>query len=456
MTEASGALGAPSRARLWLVAGAAVAARGVSILSTVVLVPIVLHHYGTGGFAIWTVFSVAMSLLVPLDFGLGLGLVVSLSSEPDRARWQGLISTAFSMLLASGLVFVGFWALSEVIGVNWIQLVGLPAHDFSRATRTAIVGAAVAGIALALPTQIPARIHLALGEGHIGSAFTMAAQVVSTVAGAAWALGHGSFAGFCFIVFIGPSLGGLVNFLFLHARRRGYLPGLHWLDKQARRPLVHVALMFFLINIASAVSVQSDSLIVSQALGADMVARFSLYSRLFLLPSVFIAFAGQTLVSEFSRLIAARARTEALALFRKVLVLSTVAGIVLSGFLALTAPTIIRVWTGRSFPVDHGARVAFAIWGVMFCAGPVFGTFVNAARAVRYQITVTTLMAVANVVVSLVLVRTIGFIGPAIGTVTSTLVFWILPTAWWLRARFLVGDEPSDAHAAPSAPTPAV
>lgn len=455
MTGGSAELGT-SKGRLWLVAGAAVAARGVSILSTIVLVPIVLHHYGTGGFAIWTVFSVAMSLLVPLDFGLGLGLVVSLSSEPDRARWRGLISTAFSMLLLSGLAFVAFWALSEAVGVNWIQLLGLPAHDFSRATRTVIVGAAVAGIALALPTQVPARIHLALGEGHVGSAFTMAAQIVSTVAGATWALSHGSFPGFCCIVFIGPTLGGAVNLLFLRARRSGYLPGLHWLDKPARRPLINVALMFFLINIASAVSVQSDSLIVSQALGAEMVARFSLYSRLFLFPSVFIAFAGQTLVSEFSRLIAARARTQVLALFRKVLLLSTVAGIVLSGFLAFTAPTIIRVWTGRPFPVDHGALAAFAIWGVMFCAGPVFGTFVNAARAVRYQITVTTLMAVSNVIVSLVLVRTIGFIGPAIGTITSTLVFWMLPTAWWLRTRFLVGEEPSGAHAAPGTPTPAL
>jgi O-antigen/teichoic acid export membrane protein len=424
------------RRRLVLVAGAAVIARVVSLGSTLFLVPIVLHAYATAGFAIWTVLSVATTMLGPADLGLGMGLVVVLSGETDKSRVRAITSTALTLLCLMGAVLVLAWGVTAIFDVQWLQIVGLSKGGFSATQRLLVVGAAVASVAVAMPAQLPARIHLAVGEGHIGSWFTIAGQVAATVTAAVWALTGGSFGGFCLIAFVGPSVGGLLNFLFIASRRRHLLPTFGHTDRSARRPLFHVGLMFFCISVSGAIALQSDSIVVSQALGSDAVARFSLLARLFVLPPTLLTFASQAVLPEFSRLIATGKPHDATRLFRKVVLLATVGGAVASIVIAVAAPTAIRVWSGKSIHADWKVLAAFALWSCLTGVGPVLGTFVNAARAVRYQIVTTTAMAIVNVGLSVVLVRVIGITGPVIGTIASGILCLALPLIWWFRREF--------------------
>ncbi len=57
----------------------------------------------------------------------------------------------------------------------------------------------------------------------------------------------------------------------------------------------------------------------------------------------------------------------------------------------------------------------------------------NAANVVRFQVVIAVLMCVTNLVLSIVLVETVGVAGPALGTAIAQTVCVLIPSAVYIR-----------------------
>jgi O-antigen/teichoic acid export membrane protein len=428
-------------ARLRLTGASAVVFRLVSLGMTFVLAPVALDAYGTAGFAIWSVFSTVVTLLGFADLGLGLSLVTTLSAEHDAERRRRLIATSYRILWLLSAALIGGWLLSEAAGVDWFGLLGLSTAGLSDSAQAVVVGSFVVGGAIGMPTQLPERIHLAIGEGYLGLWFSISGQIVAIIGATAVGLGGGGLAAFCACTFLLPRVGGIANHFFLFHRHPELRPGRSEARRTIARSLLRLGVMFAWLNLMSAVALQSDILIVSRQLTANDVTDFTLLSRLFFVVPTLLTYAFQTLLPVYSKTLAEGALDQTRAVFRRAMRISLVAGVAASLFLAVAAPTIILIWTGHEVDVSTATLLLFATWATLYAVGPNVGTLINAARAVRFTVITSSVMAVVNVALSIALTDRIGLAGPIAGTVLSTFICLLAPAIWWYRHN-MVGPTP--------------
>jgi O-antigen/teichoic acid export membrane protein len=114
------------------------------------------------------------------------------------------------------------------------------------------------------------------------------------------------------------------------------------------------------------------------------------------------------------------------------LVMSVPASVVL----ALFARPLIRLWVGEAVDPSLLLLIGLAAWTVVASFSSVLAMFLNGADLVGVQAVLAGVMAIANVVLSVVLTRAIGVSGVIWGSLIAQVVFVFLPLAL-LSSRLL-------------------
>ena len=98
--------------------------------------------------------------------------------------------------------------------------------------------------------------------------------------------------------------------------------------------------------------------------------------------------------------------------------------------LVLAGGRIVDVWSRGKVHPHASLLIGLGLWLVLGSAGNALAMFLNAAHIVRLQVVCATLMAVANILLSIALARRIGVSGLIWGTVISYSLLVVLPYAF--------------------------
>ncbi len=156
--------------RIALSGAGAVIARGIGVLTTIVTLPLCVHHLGAERCGIWITVTSLIAVSGFADLGIGSGLTNAISAahgRNDRHLARELVSTAVFLLAAwSAFLLVGFVA---VYGwVPWAALLNATsAHTAQEA------GPAMAALVLCVLANVPlgvvSRIQLGYQEAFVNS-----------------------------------------------------------------------------------------------------------------------------------------------------------------------------------------------------------------------------------------------------------------------------------------------
>lgn len=414
------------------------ALRGVSVLISLVLLPLTLKYLTTAEYGLWITLHSIMSWVMWLDVGLGNGLrnrfAVALAHD-DRVLARSYVSTTYLFVggtaIALFLLYLGVHPFLSWSGI----LNGPPAmgRELSSLALVVFMFFCIRLVASLIGTVLMADQQPALNAllEVLVNALSLAATLALT-----WFLPGSLF-------WLGTALAAAMvavplaaNLVLFRGRYRDVAPSLRHVDRTHARGLMSIGLQFFVLQIAGLVLFTSSNLIITQMFGPEEVTKYNIAYKYF----GFAAMAFTILLTPFWS-----AYTEAFARgdhgwiersfrrLKQILVLFTI-GVAL---MVLFAGQAYDLWLRRHIDIPLSLSASMGAYVVIVAWSSIFSYFINGTGKIRLQLIVAVLIAMAMIPLALLLA------GPGgLGTtgVVLALCLVLLPGAilWPIQTRKLL------------------
>jgi O-antigen/teichoic acid export membrane protein len=419
--------------RASLSAATSAGAKGISLLTTAISVPLTLGYLGSERFGMWMTLSALIALLGFTDLGLGNSLlngVAHAAGRGDRKMIQANVSNGIAMLTA---VAVGFGLLFAFVygGIPWAQVFNV---ESAAAQEEAGPAAAVlvACFLIGLPIGAFPQVRLGLQQGYVNSIFIgvgnllglgLVLLAIQMRLGLPWLV----------LAMAGaPLVATIANGSALVARSPWTRPARHAVHFGVARSLLRVGSLFLVLQLAFAVAFTSNSIILAAMLGPVAVADYTVVAKLFMIPTVMVGLTLGPLWPAYREALSRGDISWVRRTVRRSIRLSlTVAGLISAVLVVLGIP-LITLWVGTSVEPSFGLILAVGIWTTLNAVGTAIAIFLNGAQVMRFQVITAVLMATTNILLSIALTSRIGVAGVVWGSVISYSVVVLIPVAFYL------------------------
>ncbi len=389
-----------------------VVTKSVTVLTTVVSLPLTLRYLGAERFGMWMTISSLVSVITFADLGLGNGLVSAVSHRDGQRDDDGiatLVSSAFFVLLASGTaILLLFCAAFRFI--PW-------AHVFSVQSDLAVREAGPATFVFVtcfcfnLPLAISQRVQMALQEIWLANIWLM----LGSLLGLAFVILAIHFkAGLptlTLAMYGAPVLvalaSGAVEF---GLRRRSLVPRWSRVSFDAFSKLFRMGATFFLLQVLTVLGLGIDNLIIVTMSGSVAVATYAVmarYAQSLLVVNVFLQPLWPAFGEALGRGDFAWARIALAQASKWTLIISSAIALMTFAFGRL----IVRYWVGPSVVIPTALLFGIGTMIVVLCYVGVVATFMNNEGLVHKQVKIYAVTVMACLTMKVVFMRKWGISG---------------------------------------------
>lgn len=397
--------------------------KGLAVVCSLMLLPIMLRYLGAERFGIWvTMFGVASWVLF-FDFGLGNGLRNKLAlciDESDGNSPAIWISTAYIAALGISLLVI----IGAMIGfhfVSWQKVFNtdVVAEEELKFSTIIMLGAFLLNFTLMLVVQVfhafgqsnVAAFHQFLSNGlALLLVFVMKFFGNGELISLAW--------GYSFAL-VSASI--VLNLRFFYQRNM-LLPRLTNFNFIYLKSLLSLGGQFFIIQIAVLIVFSTDKIIIAQLFGPSFVAPYELVLRVF---SILLLLSSLFLTPLWSAYTRAYARNDYIWL--KVTLYKSHGLLALILMFALIFKVwgheIIFFWTRTPINITQDLLDAMFYYTIIRVWCDLYAYFLNGVGALGSQVWVASMQALLNIPLALVLAQHYG----AVGVVYATSLSLLLP-----------------------------
>ena len=420
--------------RVALAALTSVIAKGVTLLTMLISVPLTVEYLGAERYGLWMTISSAIAILVFADLGLGNGLLNAISEangKDDHEAAREYVSSAFFML--SGIAMA--LAISFVIVYPWVSWKDLFNVHSSQAV--AEVGPAVAVFlgcfALTIPVSVVDRVRMGYQEAFVSNLWVGAGNALGLVgillaiylkAGLPWLV----------LAMAGaPVLASILNGAMLFGRQYTWLrPKLRNVTSKAVGKVFRLGMYFLVLQAAVAVAYSSDNIVVAQVLGPEAVTEYSVPMKLFSIPALVLVVLLTPLWPAYGESVARGDIDWAQRTLISSMVLAFLVAGIPSAFLVLFGTSVIELWVGPEVVPSFWLLLGLGVWTVIAAIGTAVGIFLNGANIIRFQVLTAAFMAPSALLAKILLANIIGLPGVIWGMIIAYLVFTAIPMAIYI------------------------
>lgn len=408
-------------------------ARGVTLVTTLVSVPLTLSYLGLERYGMWMTISSIIALLSFTDFGIGNGLLNSIAETNGRGdtdQAARFVSSALAMLaciaLGVGLLFAVAYPFTP-----WPRI-------FNVTSPTAVSEAGLATAAFAacfllnMPLSISQQVRVGYQEGYVNALFVGAGNLLGLVLVLVAIEAQASLPVLVLAMAGAPLLMSLVNAAFLARSRPQLVPRFALITRRSSSALMRTGMLFFVLQIAFAAGFTSNAIVAAQVIGPTAVAQYTVATKLFLIPTTLITLALMPLWPAYREAITRGDGPWVRLTFRRSLQLVFAIGIPSSVVLVVLSDPLIRLWVGNVVQLPFMLIVGVGIWTILSGVGSACAMLLNGAQVIRFQVIVASIMAVSNIILSILLTQRIGVAGVVWGSVIAYTMFSLIPIVLYL------------------------
>jgi O-antigen/teichoic acid export membrane protein len=413
------------------------ASKAVSLLSTLVSVPLTYRYLGPERYGIWMVLISIIGAMSFADLGIGNGLVNAISEaygRDDRKLARQHVSSALALMLtiAAALALIGTVAYPFL---PWLRLFNV------KSNATALEGAQAflvlyASFVVNIPLGVITRTQSGIQKGYI-------AQVVNALGGIA-SLGlillvislHGSLAWLVFASVGAGVVATLINGWILFREYPWLLPSSHAIRADSAKKIFKLGLLFFVLQCSFTLAFTSDNIVIAQILGAAAVAVYSVPQKLFSFVAAIVAMAVGPLWPAYGEAIARGDVQWVRRIFLGSLWFVLGISIPLCVLLGVAGPWILRVAVGKSFHAPVVLIIVLSIWGVVNSVSQVGSILLNGAGVLRPQVLLAVVVGVSNLALSIFLTKSFGVVGVCLGSILTQVLITFPTYVFLIRGLF--------------------
>jgi O-antigen/teichoic acid export membrane protein len=430
--------------RAALTGAASIIQRGLTIIISLVSVPLTIHYLGPEQYGVWLTISSILVWLALTDFGLAGSALINVVSEAhgrnDKRTAQQYVSSAVWSLVVIAFVLglITFVCFRYISWTAVFHSTTIPPHELATAAALTLIFFIVS-----LPLSIQYSVYSAYQDGALSNVCGIIMNVSSLIALVLVTRSSGGLVDLICAVSGTRLIIGFGNTLYIFKRYPWLVPA----PSAVRWSCIHKLLSLgsnYLVTQLGAFGIgQSQPFIITQILGPAAVVPFVVSYRLITLPMEVVYLSIAPFVPAFGE---AKARDDwhwIRTAYRKVTVISILVGIPILLLLAAVAQPVIRLWAGPaavpSWLLILGL-VLYNIVGVMFMGT---GQLLTGLERPKPLVASTVLCAVSVIGLGIIGCKYMGVAGVALAMAASKLLtFWPIQ---FLAARKIFLTE----HAVP-------
>jgi O-antigen/teichoic acid export membrane protein len=400
-------------------------ALAVSLVVSFFLAPFVVHHLGNIAYGVWILANSSITYMALLDLGMRSAVTHFVAKHEargeDRESSQAVSFALAFRVLISMVVIVGTLLLAAFVS----RVFHIP-PDLVSAARWAIILSGV-NLSLGLIFGLFAGVLAALQRFDLTSGITIS-QTLIGAAGTVWLLrgGHGIISLAALQLAVAAIL-GLATILICHRVYPQLRVGVRYIDRKIIPELWRYSFYLFVIAAGGQIIYYTDNLVVGAFLSAGAVTLYAIGGRFIDYLGQMGASFAQTFMPMASNLAANDQREQLKRLLiqgtRVVLLVTLPVGWVL----LFRGSTFIGLWMGQQYAQPSGRVLRILLLSSLALTGNrVGGNIILGLSKHRLFALWQAGEAIANLVLSIFLVRKIGIYGVAWGTVLPSLVSQVI------------------------------
>ena len=424
--------------RVVLCAGAAAAAKFVSVATALISVPLTLHYLGPERYGMWMTMSSLLAMFAFADLGMGHGIlnvVADSSGREDRSAIRAAASSGFFVLTIIAATILVLFAAAYPF-VSWYEIFNVKS-DVARQEAGPALAVAVLCFALAIPLGVVQRVQMGLQTGYAANLWRCLGSILGLIGvlaviwlkwGLLWLV----------VAFLGgPLIASIVNAIaFFGTTERDLAPQRRHVSRAMAARIARMGLLFFGLQIAVAVTFTSDNIVIAQILGAEAVTDYAIPEKMFSLIGVIASMALFPLWPAYGEAIARGDRNWVRATLLRSLVAAIGITAVLSLILIIFGTRLITLWIGPVVEAPFMLLVGLGLWRVIEAGGNAVAMFLNGASVVQFQLILAASLAILAIVLKVILVTHLGISGVVWATILAYLA--TVPATLWFVRRWLV------------------
>ena len=407
--------------RIVLSSGASVAARGASIITTLLSVPLVLNYLGEERYGLFVTVQSIVTLTYILDLGMGnvvINAVTSAAASDDaRPQLRRIIaSTFFTQAFAVGAVLAVFLcALPWMDVASFYGVKDVATRDEAR--YATIVFCVL--LSISLPVMLVTRIQTGHQEGYWVALGNSAANVVALGCQFACVKLHGSLVALVAVTTVAPIFVQLITWAWIGLGRPWLLPVPSQFDRSQVRAILRDSAGFFVMQVATLFAFTADNFVLTRMLDPTAVTEYAVPNRLFSAITVFVniainpfwpAFGDAQARGDFAWIRAALTRGFAVAL-----ALSSGAAIIVWAMF----DTIAAIWLHTGFVANAAVVAALAVWTALGSPLQIFNVYLASVGSMSKPAVLAVTMSAIALTLKIVLVRQVGVSGVVWATIIA-------------------------------------
>jgi O-antigen/teichoic acid export membrane protein len=384
------------------------------------LSPFILHRLGNTGYGLWTLVLSLTGYFGLLDLGIRSSVgrfVVRYVTLHDEENVNRTVSSAFAILACAGALalLVTTVLVAYFFGSFHVE----PQYQESGKLALWITGINMACI---LPLSVFSSVLIALERYDILSGVTMLMELVRAALVVACLRNGYGLVGLAFVALFITAAQYSAMAILVKSLYRPLRLGLRFVDRETIQGLFGFGIYRFLWIISNQVIFYSDSIVIGVFLGASAITPFAIAGSLINYGRNIVSLATDTCYPSAIRMDASKD----LAGLQRLLIMGTRMTLLLAlpicfGFVFL-GRQFITLWMGNAYASSAVFLTVLAL--AQFSAMPQYVS-VNVLSGMAKHRTLAYLVfaeGLANLILSIILVRKIGLVGVAWGTVIPNLI----------------------------------
>jgi O-antigen/teichoic acid export membrane protein len=394
--------------------GSSWSALGVNVIVGIFLSPFILHRLGDAAFGIWVLIFAITGYYGLFDLGIRSSIIRYVSkytATDDRDKLTGFINTALFSYSGIGIISM---VLTAMLSSSVEGLFKIPPEMHSQARILLLmVGASVS---ISFPLGVFGGMLEGLQRFYILN-WTSIAATLARAALIVFFLNRGCGLLTVALITVGlPIISSVIRGIIVF-RLCPVKVGFRYVDRDSFRHMANYGGTTFLVMVAARLRFRTDELVLGTMMSTVAVAWFNIDARIVDYASDFVTSLAQVFVpmSSHSEAVGDLDRV------RKIYIAGNrvCAFLILpiTAILIILGKHIIRIWMGaRYIPTSYPVLVVMIIPFALMLAQAASTRILFGLGKHQTMAAVTVIEGIANVILSIALVRPMGIVGDALGT----------------------------------------
>ena len=415
--------------RASMTAAAASFSKIVSMAASILTVRLTFRYLGAERYGMWMTITSVVMMMSFADLGIGNGLINIVANAVGRkdlrAARQASASGFWTLCVIAALLALGMAAAYPFIDTS--RLFNLRSPLAMREAGPALLVFFYCFV-LNVPLFAIRNIQTGMQNGFANNLWDSLGSIASLAALLFAIRIHGGLPLLVLSLAAPPVIVSMLNGLELFGRSHPeLLPSPSAFSRESASRLFHTGMMFFLLQLAISVGMQTDNIVIAQILGAKSVAAYAVPARLFSMINSFLILLSSAMWPAYADAVAHSDGPWIRRSFTRIAVSGTALTIIAAAFLAIFGNQILAVWVGPQMHASPALLTVFGLQCVLYAYLQPMNFLLNGVGQLRVQVVGALVMAVLNLALSILFVFRYGIIGAVLGTVISVLVAQVVP-----------------------------